>query len=151
MAISINRVSIVGRLGADPQTRGSGEVPVTMRVATSESWTKDGERQERTQWHSVVVWNTQAAKFAAKYLKKGDLVAVEGGMEYRKWERDDGNERDIAEVVVRPFSGSVQGQSTRGGDSGGDSRDDRDSGETSRSRDQGSQSRSGWEDDEIPF
>lgn len=112
MAISVNRAVIVGRVGKDPVTAGRDGGIVKFSVATSEGW-KDratGERQERTQWHSVVVYNEHAAKFVRDYARKGDLVYVEGTIETRKYEKD-GQDVYVTEIVVRPFGGVVQLQS----------------------------------------
>jgi len=108
MAISVNKVMLVGRLGADPEQR-RGDV-VTLRLATSESWRdkNSGERQERTQWHNVVIFNEVTARFVANFAKKGDLLYVEGQLETRKWEREGQEDKYYTEVVIRPYSGSVQ-------------------------------------------
>lgn len=166
--INVNKAIIQGRLGADPERKGQGEGFVVFSVATSESWRDraSGERKERTQWHKVVVYNEQAAKFAETYLHKGDIVYVEGQIETRDWE-DAGVKKYITEIVVRPFSGSIQGISKdgggrrddapersedRGGFSGGSSR-----GSASRpGRDRPGQGNapafeSGGMDDDIPF
>ena len=109
MAININKAIIMGRLGADPEVKGSSGF-VTCRVATSESW-KDkqtGERQERTQWHNVVVFNEHGANFLREYAKKGDTVCIEGQIETRKFLDRDNQERWVTEIVVPRFGGSVQ-------------------------------------------
>jgi single-strand DNA-binding protein len=109
MAISVNKVVLVGRLGADPTLRG-GNV-VTLSVATSEQW-KDkqtGDRQEKTQWHTVVIFSEHTARFVAQYARKGDLVYVEGQLETRKWERGgDLEDKFFTEVIVKQFGGVVQ-------------------------------------------
>ena len=111
MAGSVNKVILVGNLGADPDVRRSqsGDPIVSFRVATSESWKdKDsGERKERTEWHSVVVFNTQLAEVAEKFLKKGMKVYVEGQQQTRKWEKD-GIDRYTTEVVLNRFRGELQ-------------------------------------------
>lgn len=150
MAINVNRVVLVGRLGADPERRGGEKGPVVCRVATSESWKdkRTGDRQERTQWHQVVVWNEQAQGFLEKYVKKGDMLYVEGQLETREWEKD-GEKRYTTEVVIRPFSGSVQSQSKDGASkSRGDDRADSKSEERSYG---GGSSFTRDMDDEIPF
>lgn len=106
----INKVSLLGRLGADPESRRltSGDPVVNLRLATSEKWkTKDGERVEKTEWHSVVIWNEHLAEIAAKYLHKGDLVYVEGQLQTRKWEKD-GVDRYSTEVVLQKFRGDLK-------------------------------------------
>ena len=117
MAINVNRAIIVGRLGADPEVKGRDGF-VTCRVATSESW-KDkqtGERQERTQWHNVVVFNEHGANFLREYAKKGDTVCIEGQIETRKFLDRDNQERWVTEIVVPRFGGSVQLMSQQRGD-----------------------------------
>lgn len=125
MAISINKVILVGRLGKDPETRGRDGGFVAFSLATSRSWRdkSSGERREVTQWHNVTVFNEQAANFSKTYLKKSDLVYVEGELETRQYEKD-GATHYATDVVVRPFTGSVQAQSKDGGGSGGERRDD---------------------------
>ena len=118
MAIHVNKAMIVGRLGADPEAKGAHGDMVTMRVATSESWVdkQSGERKERTQWHSVVIFNEPTARFVLQYAKKGDLVFVEGQIETRVWERNPDDRVYYTEIVVRPFNGGVQLQSQERGD-----------------------------------
>lgn len=102
---SVNKVILVGSVGKDPQERAVGDAkPVTFSLATNEAWTnkKSGERQERTQWHTIVVWNEALAEVAMKYVKKGSKIYIEGQLETRSY----GNDRDvryISEVVMRPF------------------------------------------------
>lgn len=113
MAISVNKVVLVGRLGGEPEVRGQHGDIVNLNVATSESWRdkQTGERTERTQWHKVVIFAEQVGKFICQYAHKGDLVYVEGQLETRKWERAPDDVVYFTEVVVRPFGGSVQLQS----------------------------------------
>src|SRR3954451_1353607 len=125
MAGSVNKVILIGNLGKDPESRSmqNGGKIVSFSIATSESW-KDkntGERQERTQWHNIVVFNENIANVAERYLKKGSKVYVEGQLETRKWEDKDGNDRWTTEVVLRPFRGELtmlasngSGESDRG-------------------------------------
>jgi single-strand DNA-binding protein len=122
----VNKVILVGRLGADPESRSlgqSGNRVVNLRLATSETW-KDkasGERKERTEWHSVVIFNEPLGKIAEQYLQKGSEVYIEGQLETRKWTDKDGADRYSTEVVLRPFNGAI---SLIGGKSdGGGSRD----------------------------
>lgn len=112
MAGSVNKVILVGNLGADPEIRKShaGDPIASFRMATSESW-KDketGERKERTEWHSVVIFNTQLAEVAEKYLKKGMKLYVEGQQQTRKWTGQDGIERYTTETVLNRFRGELQ-------------------------------------------
>lgn len=107
MSRSLNKVQLIGNLGADPEVRSTagGARVATLSVATSRSWTNQaGERQEKTEWHRVVLWNNRArqlADLAEKYLHKGDRVYIEGRIEYRTWEGRDGNTRYTTEVNAR--------------------------------------------------
>jgi len=108
----MNRLSLCGRLGRDPETRATstGGKVVTFGLATSETW-KDkasGDRRERTQWHNVVIFDEHHADVASKYLHKGDQVLIEGAMEYRKYTDKTGVERTVAEVALRQFGGFIQ-------------------------------------------
>lgn len=106
----VNKVILVGNLGADPEARSltnGGEV-VNMRVATSESWkTKDGERKERTEWHNVVIFNEGLCKVAKSYLRKGSKVYLEGSLQTRKWQDQSGNDKYTTEVVLQRFRGDL--------------------------------------------
>ena len=96
----INKVILIGRLGADPEIRytPSGAEVATFRIATSESWTnKSGEKEERTEWHRIVAWRG-LAKICGEFLSKGKLVYVEGRLRTRSWEDRDGNKRTTTEV-----------------------------------------------------
>ncbi len=111
MAGSVNKVILIGNLGADPDVRTmqSGGRVANLSVATSESW-KDknsGERQERTQWHRVVVFNDNIVGVCEKYLKKGSKVYLEGQLETRKWTDNSGVEKYTTEVVLRPYRGEL--------------------------------------------
>lgn len=106
---SVNKVILVGNLGADPEARSfqnGGEI-VTMRIATSESWKdrQSGERRERTEWHTVVIHPEGLVKIAKQYLRKGSKVYVEGQLRTRKWKDQAGNDRYATEVVLNPMSG----------------------------------------------
>ena len=117
MAGSVNKVILVGNLGADPEIRrlNSGDPVVNIRVATSESWRdkNSGERKEKTEWHNVVIFNDNLAKVAEQYLKKGMKVYVEGQLQTRKWEKD-GVERYTTEIVLQKFRGELQMLDARG-------------------------------------
>lgn len=127
MAGSINKVILVGNLGADPKVNmtQNGSKVVNLSIATSDSW-KDkvsGERKERTEWHRVVVFNPQLADVAEKYLRKGSKVFVEGQLQTRKWEDTNGQEKYTTEVVLQNFTGNLvildgrgDGTSAAGGD-----------------------------------
>lgn len=122
MAGSVNKVILVGNLGADPEIRrlNSGDPVVNIRIATSESWRdkNSGERKEKTEWHNVVIFNDSLAKVAEQYLKKGMKVYVEGQLQTRKWQDQTGNERYTTEVVLQKFRGELQMLDSRG--QGGD-------------------------------
>ncbi len=111
MAGSVNKVIIVGNLGRDPEVRTfqNGGKVVNLRIATSETW-KDrtnGERKERTEWHSVAIFSEPLGNIAEKYLKKGSKVYIEGQLETRKWQDQSGQDRYSTEVVLRPYRGEL--------------------------------------------
>ncbi len=126
MAGSLNKVMLIGNLGADPEVRTfqNGGKVCNLRIATSETW-KDkntGERQERTEWHSVAIFNEGLAGVAERYLKKGSKVYVEGQLQTRKWQDQSGNDRYSTEVVLRgPGSVMTMLDSAGGGGGGGGS------------------------------
>lgn len=97
----MNKVFIMGRLGADPEMRYTPNqtAVATLRVATTEAWTRDGQRQEQTEWHRVIVWGRQAEN-CAKYLNKGRQVLVEGRLQTRAWDDKNGQKRYTTEVVA---------------------------------------------------
>ncbi len=111
MAGSVNKVVLIGHLGRDPEIRrnGSGDPIVNVRLATSETWRdrESGERKERTEWHSVVIFNENLAKIAEQYLKKGSKVYVEGQLQTRKWTDQAGQDRYSTEVVLQRFRGEL--------------------------------------------
>ena len=121
----VNKVILVGNLGADPEARSlnnGGEV-VNLRVATSETWKdRDGNRQERTEWHQVVIFNENLGRVAKSYLKKGSKVYLEGQLQTRKWQGQDGNDRYSTEVVLQKFRGELVLLDSRDGGGGGGSR-----------------------------
>ncbi len=106
----VNKVILVGNLGADPESRSlnnGGEV-VNMRVATSEQWKdRDGNRQERTEWHNVVIFNENLGRVAKSYLKKGSKVYLEGQLQTRKWQDQSGNDKYTTEIVLQRFRGEL--------------------------------------------
>jgi single-strand DNA-binding protein len=131
MARGVNKVILVGNLGADPETRTTpgGTTVTNIRIATSESW-KDkttGEMKEQTEWHGIVLWN-RLGEIAAEYLKKGSQVYIEGRLQTRKWQDKQGNDRYTTEVVAS----EMQMLGGRGGSGGGgatqETRDSRDAG-----------------------
>ena len=111
MAASLNKATLIGNLGKDPEVRafqGGGRI-ANLTVATSESW-KDrtsGERKERTEWHRVTIHGDGLVGVAEKYLKKGAKVYVEGRLETRKWTDRDGHENHTTEIVLRPYAGRL--------------------------------------------
>lgn len=110
MASSINKVIIVGNLGSDPEIRqfpNGGQV-CNMKIATTEKWTnRDGERQEKTEWHSIAMFGEGLIRVAQDYLHKGDKVYIEGQLQTRKYTDREGQERYNTEIVVRGFQGAM--------------------------------------------
>ncbi|MDO5621612.1 MAG: single-stranded DNA-binding protein [Paracoccus sp. (in: a-proteobacteria)] len=123
MAGSVNKVILIGNLGADPEVRTfqNGGKVVNLRIATSETWRdrNSGERQERTQWHSVAIFSEPLAKVAEQYLRKGSKVYIEGQLETRKWQDQSGQDRYTTEVVLRPFRSELTMLDGRGEGGGG--------------------------------
>ena len=124
MAGSVNKVILVGNLGADPEVRRmqDGRPVVNLRVATSEQWKdRDGNRQERTEWHQVVIFNENLGRVAKSYLRKGSKVYLEGQLQTRKWTDQQGNDKYTTEVVLQRFRGELVLLDSRGegGGSGG--------------------------------
>jgi single-strand DNA-binding protein len=159
MAGSVNKVILIGNLGADPEIRslGSGDRVANLRVATSETWRDrtSGERKEKTEWHRVVVFNENIVKVCENYLKKGAKIYVEGALQNRKWTDNAGVEKFSTEVVLQKFRGELtmldgrSGDAEQGGYGGGGDR-----GFSSGPRQQSSAPREEFShdlDDEIPF
>ena len=126
MAGSVNKVILVGNLGRDPEVRSfpNGGKVVNLRVATSETWRdkQSGERKERTEWHSVAIFNENLGRIAEQYLRKGSKVYLEGQLETRKWQDQSGQDRYSTEVVLRQFRGELtllDGRGEGGGGGGG--------------------------------
>lgn len=111
MAGSINKVILIGNLGADPEVRHTqdGRPICNLRIATSESWRdkSSGERKEKTEWHSVVIFNEGLCKVAEQYLKKGSKVYIEGQLQTRKWQDSNGQDRYSTEVVLQNYRGEL--------------------------------------------
>ena len=126
MAGSLNKVMLIGNLGADPEVRSlqNGGKVCNLRIATSETW-KDrntGERQERTEWHTVAIFSEGLVNVAENYLKKGSKVYIEGQLQTRKWQDQNGQDRYSTEVVLRGFNGTLtmlDGRGEGGGGGGG--------------------------------
>ncbi|MEO1313293.1 MAG: single-stranded DNA-binding protein, partial [Pseudomonadota bacterium] len=111
MAGSINKVILIGNLGADPEVRTfqNGGKVCNLRIATSETWRDkaSGERREKTEWHTVAIFSEPLANLAQQYLRKGSKVYLEGALETRKWQDQNGNDRYSTEVVLRPYKGEL--------------------------------------------
>jgi single-strand DNA-binding protein len=123
MAGSVNKVILVGNLGADPEIRRTqdGRPIVNLRVATTDTWRDkgSGERKERTEWHRVVIFSEGLAKVAEQYLKKGARVYLEGQLQTRKWQDQGGQDRYSTEVVLQNFSSQMVLLDRAGGGGGG--------------------------------
>jgi single-strand DNA-binding protein len=140
MAGSVNKVILVGNLGRDPEVRQTqnNQKVVNLRIATSERWRdrQSGENRERTEWHSVVIFNENLADIAERYLRKGSSVYVEGQLQTRKWTDQSGQERYTTEVVLSRFRGELTllgGRGEAGGDPGHDYGDESGMGGAQRS------------------
>lgn len=156
MARGINKVILVGNLGADPETRytASGAAITSIRIATSEAWRDKttGEQQERTEWHSITFFG-KLAEIAGEYLRKGSQVYVEGRLQTDKWQDKDGSDRYTTKVIAN----EMQMLGGRGGDSGGQASNDgfRSNNNRGGGRNQNQAAQSapdeGFADDDIPF
>jgi single-strand DNA-binding protein len=129
MAGSVNKVILVGNLGADPEVRrtNDGRPIINLRVATSDTWRDKatGERREKTEWHRVVIFNENLAKVAEQYLKKGSKVYLEGALQTRKWQDQSGADRYSTEVVLQGFNSTLtmldgRGDAGAGGEASSD-------------------------------
>ncbi|UWP90384.1 single-stranded DNA-binding protein [Aliiroseovarius crassostreae] len=123
MAGSLNKVMLIGNLGRDPEVRSfqNGGKVCNLRIATSETW-KDrntGERRERTEWHSVAIFNEGLVRVAEQYLRKGSKVYIEGQLQTRKWQDQSGNDRYSTEVVLQGFGSTLTMLDGRGEGGGG--------------------------------
>jgi single-strand DNA-binding protein len=125
MAGSVNKVILIGNLGADPEIRRTqdGRPIANLRIATSESWRDKttGERKEKTEWHRVVIFNEGLCKVVEQYVKKGSKVYIEGALQTRKWTDKDGIEKYSTEVVLQGFNSVLTMLDSRGGGGGGSS------------------------------
>ena len=123
MAGSVNKVILVGNLGADPEIRRTqdGRPIANLRIATSESWRdkNSGERRERTEWHRVVIFSDGLCRVAEQYLRKGSKVYIEGQLQTRKWQDQSGQDRYSTEVVLQGFGGTLHMLDGRSGPGGG--------------------------------
>ncbi|WP_260480128.1 single-stranded DNA-binding protein [Bartonella quintana] len=118
MAGSLNKVILIGNLGADPEIRrlNSGDQVANLRIATSESWRdrNTNERKERTEWHNIVIFNENLVKVVEQYLKKGSKIYIEGQLQTRKWQDQNGNDRYTTEIVLQKYRGELQMLDGRG-------------------------------------
>ena len=129
MAGSLNKVMLIGNLGADPEVRSfqNGGKVCNLRIATSENWKdREGQRQERTEWHTVAIFSEGLVNVCERFLKKGSKVFIEGQLQTRKWQDQNGQDRYSTEVVLRGFNGTLtmldgrnDGGSGGGGGGGG--------------------------------
>jgi single-strand DNA-binding protein len=150
---SVNKVIILGNLGQDPELRNTsgGKAVATLRVATTDTWNdQSGQRQERTEWHTIVVWG-RTAENCKQYLSKGRAVFVEGRLQTRKWQDKEGHDRYTTEIVADrvQFVGGGGGGGAAGGGGGGGG-----GGGRSRSDDSGDMGGGGYgppPEDDIPF
>ena len=125
MAGSLNKVMLIGNLGQDPEVKSfqNGGKVCNLRIATSENWKdREGQRQERTEWHSVAIFSEGLVNVAERYLRKGSKVFIEGQLQTRKWQDQQGQDRYTTEIVLRGFSGTLtmlDGAPGSGGGGGG--------------------------------
>ncbi|NTZ41524.1 single-stranded DNA-binding protein [Altererythrobacter sp. SALINAS58] len=122
MAGSLNKVMLIGNLGADPEVKSfqNGGKVCNLRIATSENWKdKNGERQEKTEWHTVAIFSEGLVGVAERFLRKGSKVFVEGKLQTRKWQDQSGNDRYSTEIVLRGFDGTLTMLDGPGGQGGG--------------------------------
>ena len=163
MAGSVNKVILIGNLGRDPEIRRTqdGRPIANLRIATSESWRDKatGERRERTEWHTVVIFNEPLCRIAEQYLRKGSKIYVEGQLQTRKWQDQSGQDRYSTEVVLQGFNSVLTMLDGRndGGGGGGDYGGGSDFGQSSPMQGGGGGGRGpsggggGDLDDDIPF
>ncbi len=154
MAGSVNRVFIIGNLGRDPEVRSfqNGNKVCNLRIATSETW-KDretGERKERTEWHTVAIFQEGLVRIAEQYLRKGSKVYIEGKLETRKWQDQSGQDRYSTEIVLRPYAGELTMLDGPSGDRG-ESRGGYDQSQKDGYNAGGQPSSRDMDDQEIPF
>ncbi len=155
MAGSINKVILVGNLGADPEVRATqdGRELVNLRIATSESW-KDrntGERKERTEWHRVVIFNEGLVNVAKNYLRKGSKIYIEGQLQTRKWQDQNGQDRYSTEVVLQGFNSNLTMLDAKGSGGMGESSNEFSQAPAMAAAGGGAAAAAPDLDDEIPF
>ncbi|MGG5810960.1 single-stranded DNA-binding protein [Falsiroseomonas sp. CW058] len=155
----VNKVILVGRLGRDPEVRNfqNGNRVVNLRLATSERYKdREGNMQERTEWHSVAIFNEKLGEIAEKYLRKGSEVYIEGQLETRKWQDQSGQDRYTTEIVLRQFRGEISLLGGRSDGTGGDAGAERGAPSGGQRRSSapnggGTRREEAELDDEIPF
>ncbi|MFT6659188.1 single-stranded DNA-binding protein [Maritalea sp.] len=161
MAGSVNKVILVGNLGADPEVRNTqdGRPIVNLRIATSERWRdkNSGEQREKTEWHRVVIFSEGLCRVAEQYLRKGSTVYIEGQLQTRKWQDQDGNDKYSTEIVLQGFNstltmlGGRSDNDSSGSSYGGGSRSNDAGGGGKRPQASAPAFDSGGMDDDIPF
>jgi len=160
MAGSVNKVILVGNLGADPEVRNTqdGRPIVNLRIATSERWRdkNSGEQREKTEWHRVVIFSEGLCRVAEQYLRKGSTVYIEGQLQTRKWQDQDGNDRYSTEIVLQGFNSTLtmlggRSDNNDSGGYGGGSRSNEMGGGGGRPQASAPAFDSGGMDDDIPF
>lgn len=158
MQISLNKATLIGRLGKDPEKRSfnNGGSVVSFSLATSESWKdkESGEWKDRTEWHNIQIFNETKGTFIHKHARKGDMIYVEGKIQNRKYQDQQGNDRYVTEIVVQPFFGDAQIHKPKDSNSSNDAfadsgKSNSKSNSSQKSRNQ--QSFSQDLDDDIPF
>lgn len=155
MAGSLNKVMLIGNLGADPEVRNlpNGGKVVNMTIATSETWRdkNTGEKKEKTEWHRIVVFNEGLVKVIEQYLHKGDKVYLEGQLQTRKWTDQAGVEKYSTEVVLANFGGTMTMLQTKGDGDGGQRSSSQQSKQNNPPRQSSQPAFDGGMDDDIPF
>ncbi|MAG24991.1 single-stranded DNA-binding protein [Candidatus Pacearchaeota archaeon] len=156
MAGSLNKVMLIGNLGADPEVRSfqNGGKVCNLRVATTETWKQDGEKHERTEWHTVAIFSEGLVGVAERFLRKGSKVYIEGQLQTRKWADQQGNDRYSTEVVLRGLNGTLtmlDGKSSDSGQGGSPSGNGGGFGSTGPNTNRGGGSNYDDLDDDIPF
>jgi len=117
----LNRAILIGNVGGDPDIRNlpNGDRVANFSLATSEKWKdKDGNRQERTEWHRITIWNEGLIKVVENYVKKGSRIYIEGQLQTRKWQDKDGHDRYTTEIVLKPYRGEIKLLDAKGDDEG---------------------------------
>ncbi|RKQ68981.1 single-strand binding protein [Litorimonas taeanensis] len=148
MAASVNKVILIGHVGKDPEIRSfsNGGKVANFSIATSEHWkNKQGERQEKTEWHNIAVFNDGLVGVVERYIKKGAKLYIEGKLQTRKWTDRDGNDKYTTEVVLQGYSGIIKMLDSRSGNDGS-------SRQASRTQSADTKAETDFDlDDDIPF